>query len=113
MERPLTDAHGHVTVNERMPTQRFHRFVEEKIKDWLHAHQVDESKAEYEVAFFDEDPLGEISCLVVLHTGDQLWRAWETADNPRVALTRSLDGLKPESSLDETDTETETPIITH
>lgn len=91
----MRDPVGHVTVNERIPSQRFHRFVDEKIKDWMKDHQLEDAPAEYEVAFFDEDPLGEISCLVVIHSGEHLWRSWETADNPRLALRRSLEHLNP------------------
>jgi len=89
---------GHITVNERIPSQRFHRFVDEKIKDWMKDHNLEEQPAEYEVAFFDEDPLGEISCLVVIHSGKQLWRSWETADNPRLALHRSIEHLHNDPS---------------
>src|SRR5262245_32728664 len=96
---------GHVTVNERMPSQRFHRYVSEKIKDWMHEHDLGtEDHTDYEVAFFDEDPLGEISCLVVIHAGDHQWRSWETADNPRLALDRSIDHLR-EHSEHETEAE--------
>lgn len=91
---------GHITVNERIPSQRFHRFVDEKIKDWMKDHNLEEQPAEYEVAFFDEDPLGEISCLVVIHSGKQLWRSWETADNPRLALYRSIEHLHNDPSGD-------------
>lgn len=93
----MREPNGHVTVNERIPTQRFHRFVDEKIKDWMRDHEFGEQPAEYEVAFFDEDSLGEISCLVVIHSGQHLWRSWETADNPRLALSRSLEQLKENS----------------
>lgn len=92
----MRDPNGHVTVNERVPSHRFHRFVDEKIKDWMRDHQISEQPAEYEVAFFDEDPLGEISCMVVIHSGKKLWRSWETADNPRLALRRSLEQLRSE-----------------
>lgn len=93
----MRDPVGHVTVNERIPSQRFSRFVDEKIKDWMHDHNLADAPSEYEVAFFDEDPLGEISCLVVIHSGENLWRSWETADNPRLALRRSLESLRSES----------------
>jgi len=93
----MQDSIGHVTVNERVPTQRFHRFVEEKLKDWIRDHGLSEQHdLEYEVAFFDEESLGEVSCLVVIHAGDNLWRSWETADNPRIALARSLENMKIE-----------------
>lgn len=85
---------GHVTVNEHVPTEKFNRFVDEKVKAWIADHQGDEpSPSDYEVAFFDEEALGEVSCLVVVHCGGQLWRAWEVGDNPRLALARSLDRL--------------------
>ncbi len=89
---------GHVTINERMPTQRFHRFVDEKIREWIRENGLDTKPVDYEVAFFDEDPLGEVSCLIVLNAGGQLWKSWETADNPRVALRRSIENLRPETS---------------
>ncbi|MES2964819.1 MAG: hypothetical protein V4760_13085 [Bdellovibrionota bacterium] len=92
----MQEATGHVTVNERVPTERFHRFVEEKLKDWIRDHGLNESQTEFEVAFFDEESLGEVSCLVVIHAGDNLWRSWETADNPRIALARTLENLKIE-----------------
>ncbi len=86
---------GHVTVNEHVPTEKFNRFVDEKVKAWIADHQGsdEDQPSEYEVAFFDEDTLGEVSCLVVIHCGGQLWRAWETGDNPRIALARSLEHL--------------------
>jgi hypothetical protein len=89
----MRELNGHITVNEHVPTERFHRFVDEKVKDWLKDHGFENTASEYEVAFFDEDVLGEVSCLVVLQLGDQMWRSWETADNPRAALTRTLDHL--------------------
>ncbi len=104
MREPL----GHVTINERIPSQRFHRFVDEKIKDWMHDHQLEDRPAEYEVAFFDEDSLGEISCLVVIQAGPKSWRSWETADNPRLALSRSIDRLQENSDLQESKGEMET-----
>lgn len=88
---------GHVTINERMPTQRFNRFVDERIRDWVREHNLDGRPVDYEVAFFDEDPLGEVSCLIVLNAGGRLWRSWETADNPRLALMRSIENLRPET----------------
>ena len=91
----MAEQMGHVTVNEHVPTEKFNRFVDEKVKAWVADHQADgdEQPSEYEVAFFDEDTLGEVSCLVVIHCGGQLWRAWESGDNPRTALARSLEHL--------------------
>ncbi|HVK61079.1 MAG TPA: hypothetical protein VM432_05995 [Bdellovibrionales bacterium] len=89
----MREPQGHITVNEHVPTQRFHRFVDEKVKDWLRDHGFEDQPSEYEVAFFDEDVLGEVSCLVVVQSGEQMWRSWETADNPRAALSRSLEHL--------------------
>ena len=103
----VTEHSRHITVNERAPSERFHRFVEEKVRDWMRDHEIDESAADYEVAFFDEEALNEISCLVVVHAGGQLYRAWEEADNPRLALRRSLDNLKIE---DEPEAVGETPL---
>lgn len=99
-------SNGHVTVNERMPSQRFHRFVDTKMRDWLRDHDLNEGNAEYEVAFFDEEPLGETSCLVVVHSGPKMWRSWESADNPREALRQSIDRLRLEDEIDE-------PVVTH
>jgi hypothetical protein len=90
----MREPSGHVTVNERVPTDRFNEYVEEKIAGWIQDHRIQQTDdLEYEVAFFDEDSLGEVSCLIVVHTDGQLWRAWETADNPRAALSRSLECL--------------------
>ncbi len=84
---------GHVTINERNPSSRFSRFVDERMKDWMRDYLDDLPETDYEVSFFDEDPLGEISCLVIVQSGETLWRAWESADNPRTALKRSLHHL--------------------
>jgi hypothetical protein len=95
------DPHGHITVNEHAPSQRFHRFVEEKVRDWMREREITDQNTEYEVAFFDEDSLGETSCLIVVQQGENLWRAWETADNPRLALSRSLENLHIDSDDDD------------
>ena len=95
------DPHGHVTVNERVPSQRFHRFVDEQVKEWMREHDISDRQAEYEVAFFDEDPLGETSCLIVIQQGENLWRSWETADNPRQALSRCLENLHVDGDSEE------------
>lgn len=50
------------------------------------------------MAFFDEDSIGEVSCLVVVQAGGQMYRAWETADEPRLALKRSLEHIKSDSA---------------
>ena len=84
---------GHVTINERNPSSRFNRFVDERMKDWMRDYLDDLPDTDYEVSFFDEDPLGEISCLVIVQSGETLWRAWESADTPRTALKRSLHHL--------------------
>ena len=97
----MNDSQGHVTVNERMPSVRFHRFVEEKVKDWIRDHEIQASDTDFEVAFFDEESLGETSCLVVIHSGEHLWRSWETADNPRQALSRSLEHLRSDDENDD------------
>lgn len=98
----MHEASGHVTVNERMPSQRFNRFVEEKIKDWIRDHHMEAKQTEFEAAFFDEEPLGEVSCLIVVCIDNQMWRGWETADNPRLALRRSLENLHPDMSTQDT-----------
>ena len=88
-----TADHPHVTVNEHVPSDRFNRYVDEQIQEWLRDHDVSDENHDYEVAFFDEDPLGEVSCLVVVRANDHLWRSWESADNPQRALCRSLERL--------------------
>ncbi len=94
MPEQTRESVGHVTVNEHVPTEKFSRFVEEKVQAWMSDHHAqDGAPSEYEVAFFDEDTLGQVSCLIVVHCGGQLWRAWETSDNPRTALDRSLMSL--------------------
>jgi hypothetical protein len=93
-DRDEGSAAGHVTVNERIPSQRFTRFVDQQIKNWIREHEIDRFTTEYEVAFFDEESLGEVSCLVVVQSGTQLWRAWESADNSRAALMLTMEHLK-------------------
>jgi hypothetical protein len=99
----MLDSNGQVTVNEHSPSQRFHRYVSERMKDWMRERELDGESAGYEVAFFDEDSLGEVSCLVIFQNDGEIWRAWETADNPRLALQRCLENLRPESEIDESD----------
>lgn len=96
----MNDLTGQVTVNERAPNPRFHRFVDESIRDWLRENDIDDHSTEYQVSFFDEDPLGEVSCMIVLQSGENLWRSWETADNPRIAFRRSLDQMRVEVGLE-------------
>lgn len=108
----MQEAHGHVTMNEQVPSERFSRFVEEKVQDWMKDHGFDMAKgaATYEVAFFDEEALGQVSCLVIIQRGNELWRAWEEGDNPRTALSRSLEHLKieeDESIVNETTNRTQ------
>lgn len=103
----MREPSGHITVNERLPSNRFHRFVDEKVKDWMKIHNLENNLAEYEVAFFNEETIGEISCLVVIHSGNAMWRSWETAANPQLALRRSLEHLQPEAD------KTEQVHITH
>lgn len=98
----MIEPNGHVTVNERVPSQRFNRFVDESIREWMRDQGLDDEPSEYEVAFFDEDPIGETSCLIVVQVGGELWRSWETADNPRVALQRSLEQLKRDREAEST-----------
>lgn len=108
----MREANGHISVNETAPTERFNHYVEEQIATWIQSHDSQALSAsattpEYEVAFFDEEAIGEISCLVVIHINDQLWRAWETAENPRAALARTLGAL----SVD--DAATDAQSLTH
>ncbi len=94
MPEQMREPNGHVTVNEHVPTEKFSRFVEEKVQSWMSEHHAkDGSPSEYEVAFFDEDVLGEVSCLIVIHCGGQLWRAWESGDTPRAALAKTIESL--------------------
>lgn len=111
----MAEQMGHVTVNEHVPTEKFNRFVDEKVKAWIADHQGanDERASEYEVAFFDEDALGEVSCLVVIHCGGQLWRAWETGDNPRTALARSLEFLAVDDEASATEAEATSSSTVH
>ena len=88
------EASGHVTINERNPTDKFQRFVDEKIRHWLKKNDFQDGPIEYEVAFFDEDVLGEVSCMIVVQNGARMWRSWETAENPRMALSKSMEHLQ-------------------
>ena len=110
----MSDQMGHVTVNEHVPTEKFNRFVDEKVKTWIGDHEgADGQPSEYEVAFFDEDTLGEVSCLVVIHCGGQLWRAWESGDNPRIALQRSLEQLAVDDEASASESSVQSPSTVH
>jgi|GEM_PF-4050218 len=112
----MAEQMGHVTVNEHVPTEKFNRFVDEKVKAWIADHQGEQTEpeaSEYEVAFFDEETLGEVSCLVVVHCGGQLWRAWETGDNPRTALARSLEHLAVDDEATATEAEANNSKMVH
>ena len=111
----MREQSSHVTVNEQVPSVRFRRFVEDEVTTWMQHEGVAELPAEYEVAFFDEDHTGEISCLVVIHCGADIWRSWESADNPRMALQRSLEHLKIEiqGEPSQSSINTTTPLPIH
>ena len=92
-ESQTVESCGRITINERNPNSRLNRYVDEQMKDWMRDHLDALPETDYEVSFFDEDPIGEISCLVIVQSGETLWRAWQSADNPRMALKRSLQQL--------------------
>jgi hypothetical protein len=105
-----------VTVNEKSPTPSFNRWVDERVRDWMRDHEIEGEQTDYEVAFFDEDSIGEVSCLVVIHAGNHVWRSWESASSPRASLSRSLERLHEDLETLHTlaDVKTlETPILTH
>lgn len=87
---------GQVKFNERSLNDGLQRFVDENIRRWLMAQNIGPDPTDYEVAFFDEDTLGEVSCLITVNSGARLWRSWETATNPRLAFNRSLEHLHPD-----------------
>jgi hypothetical protein len=89
-------AYGQVTINQKSPTQTFQRFVDEQVTAWLEAHNLNVSESVYDVSFFSEEALDEMSCMISIESNGQTWRAWETADNHRIALARSLERLQPE-----------------
>ncbi len=91
----MRESAGQVKFNERNLNDRLQRFVDEKIRHWIENHEPYENPTDYEVAFFDEEALGEISCLIVVQSGAKMWRSWETASNPRLAFSRSLEQLEP------------------
>lgn len=88
------EAVGVVTFNERSATALFERFVQDEVRRWLEDRDEASPPLTYEIAFFDEDSLNEVSCLVAINAQGQLMRSWETADNPRMALKRSLERLE-------------------
>jgi hypothetical protein len=105
---------GHVTVNEHAPSEKFNQFVDEKVRNWIGDHEgADVQQSDYEVAFFDEEMIGEVSCLVVIHCGGQLWRAWESGDNPRSALQRGLEQLVVDEDASATEAIASTPLPAH
>ena len=105
-----------VTVNEKSPSPSLNRVVDERIRDWMREHEIDGEQTDYEVAFFDEESTGDISCLVVIHAGNHLYRSWESSPTPKAALKKSLarlhENLKETHTLSEVET-IETPILTH
>lgn len=85
---------GKISVNEKNPTSRLQRYVQERIKLWLDSQDLDkQTPSDYEVAFFDEDAIGEVSCLITVQAGETQWRSWETGESPQAALNRSLENM--------------------
>lgn len=113
MRDPKSQISGHVTVNERIPSERFTRFVDEKMKDWVRDQEIAADAFDYEVSFFDEDSIDEVSCMALVQAGSHIWRSWETADNPRLALRRALEGMREETIVAQTTTEHDELAIEH
>ena len=83
---------GQVTFNDRAATALLEGYVDDQVRSWLDGRN-ESDLTRYEVAFFDEDSLSEVSCLVALFSDGRLLKSWESADDPRLALKRSLDNL--------------------
>lgn len=85
---------GRISVNDQNPTSRLQRYVEERVKRWLVSQELDEAKPmDFEVAFFNEEVVGEVSCLITVQAGETQWRSWETGESPQSALNRSLENM--------------------
>lgn len=89
----MYDSLGTVKYNEHLITDRLQRSVDEKLRHWMHEQHLDGSPARYEVSFFDEDILEEVSCMVLVQSGNREWRSWETAANARQAFSLSLERM--------------------
>lgn len=94
----MSETVGRISVNDKTPTSRLQRYVEERVKYWLVSQEIPKAgAADYEVAFFDEEPnedgTTEVSCLITVQAGETQWRSWETGETPQVALNRSLENM--------------------
>ena len=98
----LSETVRRISVNEKHPSSRLQRYVEERVKQWLNDQDLlraTQSKrpADYEVAFFDEEvpgqANGEVSCLITVQAGETQWRSWEIGESPQAALNKSLENL--------------------
>ena len=92
---------GEIKFNEHgLSDSGLQRFVDDKMRQWLKSEGLAEGPTDYEVSFFDEDVLGEVSCMIAVHCGSKSWRSWESADNPRTAFFRSIENLHGDSELE-------------
>lgn len=98
----ISETVGRISINEKNPTSRLQRYVEERVKDWLAAQDLSGTgPADYQVSFFDEDAPSEnsesktreVSCLITVQAGSTQWRSWETGESPQAALNRSLENM--------------------
>ncbi len=90
----MHDSLGSVKYNERTLHDRLSRDVDEKMRHWLRERRLDEGPSGYEVSFFDEDILEEVSCLIMVQARNRRWRSWETAPNARQAFILSIERLR-------------------
>lgn len=97
----MYDSLGMVKFNERILNDRLQRFVDEHMRQWLRDQgiEIESEPANYEVSFFNEDVLDEVSCLITAQSGSRSWRSWETAPNARLAFGLSLERLHLDTQL--------------
>ena len=99
---PVSAISARITVNDRSADAEFASHVNSEIERWASNAGLDLSAGDsendsaardFQVAFFDEDHVGKVSCLIVVKECERLWRAWESASDLRQALTMSLSTL--------------------
>lgn len=83
-----------VSFNEQGCDTQLEKFVDTNIRTWIDSSGIGDELTDYEVEFFAEESIGNVSCLIVVQSGPKMWRSWETGDDPQTAFYRSLENLQ-------------------